>query len=131
MRRHLLTPTLAGLIGALFLVSDASACCHKRKCAQPCAPVATCAPAPAPAPPPPPPPPPEPAPCKPKRCCGLFGGHKLFGCCHKRKCAPPPVTVCEVPPACPAPIPCAPTYYAAPTYQAIPSGQAGPSGQGS
>jgi hypothetical protein len=42
MRRHLLPLVLTGLFGSLWLASDASACCHKRKCAQPVA----CAPAP-------------------------------------------------------------------------------------
>jgi hypothetical protein len=124
MRHLLLTLTLAGLCGALLLSSDASACCHKIKCAQPtCTP--TCAPAPAPAPAPAC----EPVACPPKKC-GLFGGHKLFGCCHKQKCAappPPPTPVCEVAPACPAPIPCSPCAY--PSYQAAPSPQVMPSMQ--
>ena len=43
--RNLKTLALAGLVGTLFLASDASAC-HKKKCACAPAPVATCAPAP-------------------------------------------------------------------------------------
>jgi hypothetical protein len=109
MRRHLFVLAIAGLFGTSFLSNDASACCHKKGCAQP-----TCAPAP---PPPPPAPVCEPVACQPKKC-GLFGGHKLFGCCHKQKAAPPPAPVCEVAPSAPAPIPSA--QWVAPTPQAAP-----------
>ena len=51
MRRTLLTLALAGFFGATLMSSDASACCHKHKCAAPaCAPAPVCAPAPAPEP---------------------------------------------------------------------------------
>src|SRR5262245_55576634 len=78
MRRHLMTAVLAGLFGVLALASDASACCHKRRCAPacppPCPPPVVCAPCP---------PPPCPAPCAPrKHCC--FGGLRLFG--HRNHC---------------------------------------------
>jgi hypothetical protein len=115
MRRHLLVLTIAGLFGALVLASDASACCHRTACPTP----VVCAP--------PPPPVCEPVVCKPKRC-GLFGGHKLFGCCHRPKCEPPPAPVCEVVPMAPAPIPS--PQYIAPTPQAAPT-PAAPSKQAS
>ena len=92
--RHLSTLALAGLFGALLLVSDASAC-HKKKCPCP-APAPVCAPAPAPVCAP------APAPvCEtPKKKCH-FKMPKMhmpkFSLCHK-KAAP----VCE--PTCAAPV---------------------------
>ena len=126
MRRHLLTLALAGLFGSLFVANDASACCHKRRtvACQTCVAAPVCVVAPAP----PPAPVCEPVVCAPApKKCGLFGGHKLFGCFHKQRCAAPAPapTICEVPLSCPAPIPtCAPCYSApVASYQAMPSGQ--------
>jgi len=83
MRRNLMTLALAGLIGSLVLASDAGACCHKKKCVEPCA--VTC--------PPPPPPAPVCEPCPPPAKCGHK--FKLFGHKHcKKACAP---VVCETP----------------------------------
>ena len=105
MRRHLLTLTAAGIIGA-FLASDARACHMKKKCKPACPPTCVVAqPCPATAC--------APAPCAPKRHFKMpkFSMPKL---CHKK-------------PACP-PIACAtPAYYAAPSPQA--SSQAYASGQ--
>lgn len=90
MKRHLLTLALAGVFGVLA-ISDASACCHKKKaCPTPtaCAVVEPC---------PPPPPVCEPVCAPAPKKCGLFKhnagcGHKKMGggLCHKKKatCAP-------------------------------------------
>jgi len=86
MRRQLTTLALAALFGGLMLSSDASACCFKKKCKQPCAPP-PCAPAVCVAPCPPP------APCV-QTCAPR---KKLFGgLCHKKQaCAP--VGYCATP----------------------------------
>jgi hypothetical protein len=84
VRRQLTTLALAALFGGLMLSSDASACCFKKKCKQPCAPTVCVAPVPAPCPPP--------APCV--QTCGprkkLFGGlcHKKRACATVAYCAP-------------------------------------------
>jgi hypothetical protein len=100
MRRNLWTLALAGLFGSLLLASDAGACCHKKKCAEPCA-----APAPEPCPPAP-------------KCGHKF---KLFGHKHKKAvCCPAPVV-------CATPVEYAPAVMPSgqfPSGQA-PSGQAG------
>src|SRR5579863_8293425 len=95
MRRHLWTLALTGLFAGLVLTTDASACCHKKKCAPaPCA-VVTC-PAPAPCP--------APEPCPPRNgCCGkrklfsgCFQGFKGFKLCKKKQVCATPV-VCATP----------------------------------
>ena len=107
MRRHLTTLALTGLFAALFMVSDASACCHKRqRCAAPCPP-APCVVA-------------APAPCvQTAGCCGrqrrrLFAGG---GLCHKNRavCAPAP---------CGYGMPMTGGYAVMPSAQVMPSGQA-------
>jgi hypothetical protein len=102
MRRHLLTLALATLFGSALLVSDASACCHKRRtaCVQTCVVAAPC--------------PPPVAQCRQPR-------RRLFaGLCHKRKAVCAPVVAY-------APAPCAtPVVYGAPQSVVVPSGQASP-----
>ncbi|HEV3164906.1 MAG TPA: hypothetical protein VGZ22_12830 [Isosphaeraceae bacterium] len=93
MRRRILAYCLAGVFGALLWTSETEACCHKKKCADPCA---------------------APAPCaKPH--------FNLFKCFHKhKKCAEE--TVCATPcaPCEAAPAPVAASPQAAPSMQGPP-----------
>ena len=113
MRRSLLVPALAALLGASLLAGNAGACCHKK---------AACAPAPCPAPAPVVECAPAPVACAPAPKHGCFKSKfkmpKFKGLCHKKAaCAPAPCAV-----AVPAQAPC----YGAPmpSAQVVPSGQA-------